>query len=249
MRALWVLILTSLIGPPATHVVVNIPAFRLDVLVGDSIVRSLPIAVGMRGFDTPRGVYEISSIEWNPWWNPPDRPWAAKQRRTPPGPTNPMGRVKLNFRPLYYLHGTPLEQSIGSAASHGCIRLRNDDALALAALIQRVGSPSMPDSELASLAADAHHSRTIELERPVPIELRYDRVEIRGAVVMVYRDIYGIATHSLRAELLTALVAHGVDTTMLDTARVRGFVSTVSAKGNSQPLDSLMHQRSRRGSQ
>jgi murein L,D-transpeptidase YcbB/YkuD len=221
-------------------VVVNIPAFRADVYVGDSVVRSFPVAVGMRGFDTPRGSYAISSIEWNPWWSPPDRPWAAKQRPTPPGPANPMGRVKLNFRPLYFLHGTPLEHSIGSAASHGCIRLRNADALMLAELVQRAGSPTMTEHEIAVLLADTQHSRTIRLERPVALELRYDRVEIRNGVLTVYRDVYGIGGRPLREQVLTALGQHGVDVSRVDSARVSRLIGHIDPKGNAIELDRFL---------
>ena len=92
------------------RVVVNVPAFRVDVYVGDSVVQSMPIAVGMRSFRTPRGEFSITSVECNPWWIPPDRAWARKEKPTPPGPSNPMGRVKINFQPLYFLHSTPWDR-------------------------------------------------------------------------------------------------------------------------------------------
>jgi len=225
------------------HVVVNIPAFRLEVWAHDTLLRAMRVAVGMRSFKSPRGEFDITSIEWNPWWIPPNSAWAAKQRPMPPGPNNPMGRVKLNFRPLYYLHGTPLEHSIGSAASHGCIRLRNDDALALAEFVQRAGSPTMAASELAALLTDTQHSRRIRLEQPVPIELRYDRVEIRDGVVTVYRDVYGFGGRPLRDQLLTALGQHGYDIGLVDTAQVSALIRHIDAKGNAVPLARLLRFR------
>src|SRR3954470_4436275 len=132
---------------------VNIPSFRLDVYLGDSLARTMPIAAAMPSFKSPRGAFTITSVEWNPWWIPPASSWAAKEKRTPPGPRNPMGRVKINFRPMYFLHGTPLDASIGSAASHGCIRLHNADAIALAQLVLRYGAPRLSEDALARLAA------------------------------------------------------------------------------------------------
>jgi lipoprotein-anchoring transpeptidase ErfK/SrfK len=134
MRRFWMFAVASLIGSQPMRLVANIPAFRLEVFVGDSLARTISIAPGMPNFRTPRGPYAITSVEWNPWWSPPKSAWAAREKPTRPGGTNPMGRVKLNVRPLYLLHGTPAERSTGSAASHGCIRLKNADALALADL-------------------------------------------------------------------------------------------------------------------
>src|SRR5678815_748250 len=103
----------GVVGAQPMRLVANIPAYRLEVYIGDSVIRTLGIAPGQPGFRTPRGSFAISSIEWNPWWIPPDSRWAAKEKPTPPGPSNPMGPVKLNFLPLYFLHGTPFEHSIG----------------------------------------------------------------------------------------------------------------------------------------
>jgi lipoprotein-anchoring transpeptidase ErfK/SrfK len=94
----------------------NVPAFRLDVMEDGERTRSYAVAVGSIEYPTPRGQYAITRVEWNPWWIPPESDWARDEKPTPPGPANPMGRVKLHFRPTYYLHGTPSERSIGSAA-------------------------------------------------------------------------------------------------------------------------------------
>ena len=105
---LWMFV--AFAGPQPMRIVINIPAFRLDVYVNDSITRTMPIAPGMSSYRTPRASFAITSVQWNPWWIPPKSPWAAKEKPTPPGPANPMGRVKLNFQPLYFLHGTPFDQ-------------------------------------------------------------------------------------------------------------------------------------------
>lgn len=76
MRRAWMCAIAGLIGLPQMRIATNIPAYRLDVYVDDSLVRSMPVAPGMPGFRTPRGEFAISSVEWNPWWIPPDSPWA-----------------------------------------------------------------------------------------------------------------------------------------------------------------------------
>jgi lipoprotein-anchoring transpeptidase ErfK/SrfK len=52
-----------------------------------------------------------------------------------------MQGVKIYFKaPYYYIHGTNSPGSIGSAASHGCLRMRTKDAKALARRISKHGS-------------------------------------------------------------------------------------------------------------
>jgi len=227
-------------GPQPMRLVVNIPAFRVDAYVGDALVRTWPVAIGMRRFQTPRGKFEVTSVEWNPWWIPPNSPWAAREKKTPPGPANPMGRVKTNFQPLYFLHGTPARQSIGSAASHGCIRMLNEDAIALARLVHQFGTPALTSNDVDRLSSDTIRTRLVELELPVPIEIRYDLAELRDGRVIVYRDVYELATRPLHDEVYALLAARGLDTTLVDSARVRRLISAVPRAGKSIVLDSLM---------
>lgn len=232
--------LAGLLAPQPLRIIVNLPAYRLEVYVEDSLVRTIPVAVGMARFPTPRGSFVITSIEWNPWWIPPDSPWAAREKPTPPGPANPMGRVKLHFRPLYFLHGTPFSTSIGSAASHGCIRLRNEDAIELARLVHRYATPRLSEGEIDAFVLDTKTTRDIPLEQLVPLELRYDLVEVSNGHVTVYRDVYGLAARSLPDEVFRALAEHGVDTARVDVTRVRGLVRKLSRTGRSIPIDSLL---------
>jgi murein L,D-transpeptidase YcbB/YkuD len=240
MRRALLCAIAGMIGRPPMRVVINIPAYRLDVYVADSLERSMPVAVGMPSFRTPRGLFEISSVEWNPWWIPPDRRWAARERPTRPGPANPMGRVKLNFRPLYFLHGTPLAESMGSAASHGCIRLVNTDAIELARFVHRFGSPALTADDVVRLVADTATSRLLKLDHAIPLEIRYDLVEIRAGRVSVYRDVYRLASQSLRDAVYVALRTYGVDTPLVDSARVRALVRQVPRAGRTIPIDSLI---------
>jgi murein L,D-transpeptidase YcbB/YkuD len=220
---------------------INIPAYRLEAFVGDSLVKTVAIAPGMPRYRTPRGSFEITRIEWNPWWIPPNSPWAAKEKITPPGPGNPMGKVKLNFNALYFVHGSPLERSIGTAASHGCVRVRNADAVELARLVHEYGSPALSGADVDRFASDTT-TRYIALENPVPLEIRYDLVEVRGTRVYVYRDIYGLATRSMRNEVYLALATQSVDTMRVDDRAVQALLRSIPRSGRSTSLDSLIRQ-------
>jgi hypothetical protein len=86
--------------PAPLRLALNIPAFRLDVYVNGELERSFPVAVGMPRYPTRAGHFAVVRVVWNPWWQPPASDWAKKEHLTPPGPNNPMGRVKLFYQEL-----------------------------------------------------------------------------------------------------------------------------------------------------
>lgn len=224
--------------PAPLRIVVNIPAYRLDVYRADSIIRTMPVAVGMRKYETPRGEFAITRIEWNPWWIPPDRPWAAREHVTPPGPDNPMGRVKLYFRPLYFIHGTPFDKSIGSAASHGCIRMSNANALELAQLVSAIAGGMTP-ADIDRLTSD-DSTRTIELRDSVRTEVRYDLAELRRDSVFVYPDVYSLASRSIRELVYGVLAEHGIDSSRVDSTQVALLTRRLGGKARGVPWRVLL---------
>jgi lipoprotein-anchoring transpeptidase ErfK/SrfK len=103
--------------------------------------RTFGIAVGQPSFPTPSGTFQIVTKQRNPTWFPPDSPWAAGLGPVPPGVDNPLGtRWMGTSAPAIGIHGTPISSSIGTAASHGCIRMHIGDAEYLYDQIE-VGSP------------------------------------------------------------------------------------------------------------
>ena len=103
--------------------------------------RAYPIAVGQPAYPTPSGIYRIITKQTNPTWFPPDSPWAAGLGPVPPGVSNPLGtRWMGTSAPGIGIHGTPQSYSIGSAASHGCIRMYIHDAEALFEQVE-IGTP------------------------------------------------------------------------------------------------------------
>lgn len=86
-------------------------------------------AIGMRSFPTPQGAYKIIRKSPAPSWSNPGSDWAADMPSyIPPGPSNPLGVRALYLNaPGIRIHGTNKLSSIGTAASHGCVRMRNTD--------------------------------------------------------------------------------------------------------------------------
>lgn len=92
-------------------------------------VKTFRVAVGTSAHPTPKGRFRIIDKQRNPTWFPPDSPWAKGLGPVPPGPGNPLGtRWMGTSAPAVGIHGTPASSSIGTAASHGCIRMYIRDA-------------------------------------------------------------------------------------------------------------------------
>jgi hypothetical protein len=97
---------------------------RLLLYNGMRYRRFFAVATGQRQYPTPLGRFTIV-VKWkNPWWYPPNSPWAEGQKPIPPGPDNPLGTRWLGLSaPGVGIHGTPSDSSIGYSVSHGCIRM------------------------------------------------------------------------------------------------------------------------------
>ena len=103
---------------------------RVYVYEANALKTSYPIAIGKAGWETPTGSYKIRKKLRNPAW---EHPWTGEV--VPPGPDNPLGTRWIGFwtdgRDEIGFHGTPNEELIGQAVSHGCVRMRDRDVQAL----------------------------------------------------------------------------------------------------------------------
>ena len=108
---------------------------------GAKLVRSFGVATGQAVYPTPTGIFSIVDMQYNPWWRPPDSPWAKGLKPIPPGPGNPLGTRWMGLSAAGVgIHGTPDDASIGYSASHGCIRMHIPDAEWLFHHVQ-IGTP------------------------------------------------------------------------------------------------------------
>ncbi len=105
---------------------VNRGAYRLTLYKKLKKVKTYPIAVGQAGLETPEGLYKIANKAVNPAWTVPNSPWAGSLAgQVIPGGTsqNPLKSRWLGVYDGVGVHGTSDSGSIGSNASHGCIRM------------------------------------------------------------------------------------------------------------------------------
>ena len=110
-------------------IVIHRRSNRLFLFNGTRFWRVFPVATGQSVYPTPLGRFQIV-VKWkDPWWYPPNDPWAAGEKPTPPGPGNPLGPRWMGLSaPGVGIHGTNNESSIGYSVSHGCIRMHVVDA-------------------------------------------------------------------------------------------------------------------------
>jgi lipoprotein-anchoring transpeptidase ErfK/SrfK len=114
------------IGPV---IVIRRGSNRLTLYNGMKVVRRFGVATGQVVYPTPLGKFAIV-VKWrNPWWYPPNSPWAKGEKPVPPGPGNPLGTRWMGLSaPGVGIHGTPQDGSIGYSLSHGCIRMHIPEA-------------------------------------------------------------------------------------------------------------------------
>jgi lipoprotein-anchoring transpeptidase ErfK/SrfK len=111
----------STIGPV---IVIKRGSNELTLYNGMKVVRKFGVATGQSVYPTPLGKFQII-VKWkDPWWYPPNSPWAKGAKPIPPGPGNPLGTRWMGLTaPGVGIHGTPDPASLGYSASHGCIRM------------------------------------------------------------------------------------------------------------------------------
>jgi lipoprotein-anchoring transpeptidase ErfK/SrfK len=108
--------------------------FKLTLYKALKPVKTYGIAVGQVGLETPAGLYHIQNKAVDPAWSVPHSDWAGDLAGTvvPGGvPENPLKARWLGIYAGAGIHGTSDDSSIGSAASHGCIRMHVPDVIEL----------------------------------------------------------------------------------------------------------------------
>jgi lipoprotein-anchoring transpeptidase ErfK/SrfK len=148
----------------------SLSAKTLTVVRGGDTVRVYDVAVGADNHPTPTGAFTIRKIVWNPAWVPPKERWArGKQAKDPGHPENPMKLVKLFFQePDYYIHGTDAVETLGQAASHGCLRMEPNDAGELGLMVMENGGVARNWDWVKGLL-HLGEQRTVTLQRPTAL--------------------------------------------------------------------------------
>ncbi|MBQ7501602.1 L,D-transpeptidase family protein [bacterium] len=111
----------------STKIYVNLERFSAVLVDEANGARYYSIATGVEEHPTPAGFYYISDMAKNPTWLPPNSEWAKDSKQIPPGPDNPLGTRWIGIGNAIGFHGTPYPGTVGTRASHGCMRMAIPD--------------------------------------------------------------------------------------------------------------------------
>jgi lipoprotein-anchoring transpeptidase ErfK/SrfK len=123
-------------------IIVNRSGFQLTLYDHLKVAKTYRVAVGRQGLETPAGQYTIQDKQVNPSWHVPNSAWAGSLagKVIPPGPADPIKARWMGIAGGAGIHGTSEVGSLGSAASHGCIRMAIPDVIDLFDRVE-VGDP------------------------------------------------------------------------------------------------------------
>lgn len=203
--------------PSDTRVVVNIPAFRMDLFQDGSLVKTYKVGIGYPEFPLPFGLRKAQTIIFNPTWTPPDSPWVEKMKNVTAGETvkagdkdNPLGPIKIPIGSPSLIHGGKSPAKIGKFASHGCVGLTNAQVKDFAGLLAKASNTTdISENTIATYLEDREKTKTVKLNQTVPVELRYETIVLEDGKLHIYKDVYAQNTNT-EENLRQVLEANGV---------------------------------------
>jgi lipoprotein-anchoring transpeptidase ErfK/SrfK len=229
--------------PADSRIVVNIPAYRMDLFQDGSLVKSYRIGIGYPAFPLPTGLRKAQQIIFNPTWTPPDEPWVNSMKGIKVGEKveagsslNPLGPVKIPIGLPSLIHGGKSPAKLGTFASHGCVGLTNAQVIDFAKLLAKTGGTELSVRAIESYFKDKTRTRVVKLKKVIPVELRYETIVIEEGKLHIYKDVYN---HNANTEdiLATVLSANGLsveDLTTDERAQVLTELNAMSAHPKKQ---------------
>ena len=231
---------TMLPGPNAvptdTRIVVNIPAFRMDVFENGSLTKSYKIGIGYPQFPLPQGLRKAQTIIFNPTWTPPDSPWVDSMNVTPGeviaagSKQNPLGPIKIPIGAPSLIHGGKPLAKIGTFASHGCVGMTNAQVKDFAKALARASHTELTEEKMSAYLKKRTRTQVVKLGQMVPVELRYETIVFEDGRLHIYRDVYDQNTNT-EENLRAVFATYGVgfdNLSEVEKAQVREALSAMS---------------------
>ncbi len=218
--------------PTDTRIVVNAPAYRMDVFENGQLVKTYKVGIGYPEFPLPTGLRKANTIIFNPTWTPPDEPWVESptskvkvgQKVEAGSALNPLGPVKIPIGSPSLIHGGKLPAKLGGFASHGCVGLTNAQVQDVALVMAKIGGTPLTPEDVLNYAKTKTETKNIKLDHAVPVELRYETIVVEDGKLHIYRDVYDKDTNT-EENLRAVLDANGVSFDSL-TEPERARIST-----------------------
>jgi lipoprotein-anchoring transpeptidase ErfK/SrfK len=233
--------------PKDTRVVVNIPAFRMDIFKNGELVKSYKIGIGYPEFPLPTGMRKAETIIFNPTWTPPDEPWVKHMKNVSVGEKvaagsklNPLGPIKIPIGAPSLIHGGKSLAKIGTFASHGCVGLTTAQVKDFARVLAEAAGAELSDAQIQKYLKNPTRTQALKLVQSVPVELRYETIVMEDGTLHIYRDVYNRDTNT-EANLRAVLEANGTSLEALsddERAEVLEAVNAMSLHPSKQNANS-----------
>ena len=235
--------------PQGTRVVINAPAFRMDLFEDGKLTKSYKIGIGYPEFPLPTGLRIADTIIFSPTWTPPDEPWVESpnskvkvgQKIEAGDKLNPLGSIKIPIGLPSLIHGGKAPAQIGSFASHGCVGLTNPQVRNFAKHLARLGGTQISDERIAEYEKNRTETRPVKLSRAVTVELRYETVTVEDGKLHIYRDVYDRGANT-EDNLRNVLQAYGVTVDQLSEgqrSQVTNALSQMARGASGKPVIKL----------
>ncbi|MFY9554204.1 MAG: L,D-transpeptidase [Blastocatellia bacterium] len=203
--------------PQDKRVVVNAPAFRMDLFEGGELVKSYKIGIGYPEFPLPTGLRKADTIIFNPTWTPPDEPWVESpgskvkvgEKIEAGDRLNPLGPIKVPIGLPSLIHGGKAPAKLGGFASHGCVGLTSPQIQDFAKRLGQLGGTQISDEQIAEFQRNKTETKPVKLSQTVPVELRYETITVEDGKLHIYRDVYDRGTNT-EENLRNVLQHYGV---------------------------------------
>ena len=203
--------------PQDTRVVVNAPAFRMDLFEDGKLIKSYKIGIGYPEFPLPIGLRKADTIIFNPTWTPPDEPWVESpgskvkvgEKIEAGDKLNPLGPIKIPIGLPSLIHGGKAPAKLGAFASHGCVGLTSPQVQDFAKRLGQLGGTQISDEQIAEFQKNKTETRPVKLSKSVPVELRYETITVQDGKLQIYRDVYDRGTNT-EENLRNVLQSYGV---------------------------------------
>ena len=225
--------------PKDTRIIVNIPAFRMDVFREGSLLKSFRIGIGYQQFPLPTGFRKAEMIIFNPTWTQPNESWASNPGAIVPAGVkgNPLGPIKVPIGGANLIHGGKDPAKIGTFASHGCVGLTNEQVKDFTRTLVEATNTDLKEDTMAWYLKNRTRTQVVKLPMIVPVELRYETIVMADGSLHIYRDVYHKNTNT-EENLRAVFDANGINFDNLgaeEKSQVLDALEAMSAHPKKQP--------------
>ena len=230
--------------PTDTRIVINSPAYRMDIFRDGQLIKSYKVGIGYPEFPLPAGLRHASEIIINPSWVPPDEPWVkgkfAPGKKVEAGSKlNPLGPIKIPIGLPSLIHGGKDPSRLGTFASHGCVGLTSPQVEDFAVQLAAISNTPLTLDDIKGYEKQRGETKKIELEQKMPVELRYETIVAEDGKITIYRDVYERGSNT-EENLRKVLETFGVSFDSLspaDQAKLRDALKQMAVDALGSPVD------------